>query len=53
MIEIGRGGYSGTFHADPGILRSHRLLTGDETLRWKDIIRNLSLVGYDGVISIE
>lgn len=51
-----RNGILDTKHFKHGINRSwnhHTVGYGHDALVWKDIIRNLRLVGYDGAISIE
>lgn len=51
-----RNGILDTKHFKHGINRAwnhHTVGYGHDALVWKDIIRNLRLVGYDGAISIE
>lgn len=55
-INSAKNGVLDSKHFNEGINRSwnhHTVGSGHDALVWKDIIRNLRLVGYDGAISIE
>ena len=55
-INMAKNGVLDYKHFKEGKNRSwnhHTVGYGHDALAWKDIIRNLRLVGYDGVISIE
>lgn len=55
-INTAKNGVLDTKHFREGLKRSwnhHTVGYGHDALVWKDIIRNLRLVGYDGAISIE
>ncbi len=55
-INTAKNGVLDTKHFKEGLNRSwnhHSVGYGHDALVWKDIIRNLRLVGYDGTISIE
>lgn len=56
QINTAKNGVLDSKHFKEGINRSwnhHTVGYGHDVLVWKDIIRNLRLVGYDGAISIE
>jgi sugar phosphate isomerase/epimerase len=56
LINTAKNGVLDSKHFKEGINRSwnhHTVGYGHDALVWKDIIRNLRLVGYDGAISIE